>query len=104
MMKRLTVLGTSQMRRFPVSSHALRRVRPPIKSVPGCGDRATRFDATTSRRSHNLDKRPGVDEFRGKYSQKVRHRYKRTTGEGCAGTGRSHEHVGAGSVKTAVAA
>ncbi|HEU5408459.1 MAG TPA: hypothetical protein VFU48_11875 [Nitrospira sp.] len=51
-----------------------------------------------------MDKRPDVGVFLGKYSWRVRHRYKRTTGEGCAGTGFSHEHVGAESVKNAVAA
>jgi hypothetical protein len=98
------VLWVIQIRRFSKSSHASTHGRQSIKSVLDCGDRATRFGATTSRRFHNLDKRPDVDEFLGKYSRKARHRYKRITGEGCAGTGLCHEYVGAESLKNAVAA
>lgn len=51
-----------------------------------------------------MDKRLDADEFLGKYLQKVRHRYRRTTGEGCADIGFSHECVAAESLKNAVVA
>src|SRR5688500_9218681 len=92
------------MRRFSRSSHASTPGRLSITTVPDCGDRATPFGATMSRRFHNLDKRLDADEFLGKYSRKFRHRYRRTTGEGCGGTCSSHARGGAESMMRGVAA